>query len=52
MSLTSLKHVHVDLVCASAEEVGRVEENKKELDRYLGVYPYKRCVQYRLCTSD
>ena len=30
----------------SAEEQERMESNKKELDRYLGAYPYERLVHY------
>jgi len=26
----------------TAEEQGRIKDNKHELDRYLGVYPYER----------
>ena len=34
----------VDLMCATPEEQERLEQNKQELDRYLGVYPYNRYV--------
>jgi len=35
---------------ASTELQERIESNKQELDRYLGVYPYDRFgVQFALC---